>query len=165
MNPRARRLLAAGAVVSLVVGLGMSTPAWAAAAPDDLRMWGLSIEQRADDRLVTTIEAARDRLRTTVQSARATLRTTFDGIRLDIAGETAAQRLANRPTHEREGLMAVAAARSSLQTARVVYLSSVLAAFNTYAPGMTVPRALLETSSWSGIGDGAWLDPLGFRSS
>lgn len=163
MNPRARRLLAAGAVVSLVVGLGMSTPAWAATTPDDLRTWGLSIDQRADDRLVTTIDAARDRYRAAVQSARTTLRTTFDGIRLDIASETAAQRLANRPTHEREGLMAVAAARSSLQTARVVYLAAVVAAFNAYAPGTTVPRTLLETASWSGFGDGAWLDPLGFR--
>ena len=163
MTQPARRLMAVAAGACLVLSLGVAGPAAADSPPDDVRTWGLTLDQRGDEQLVTSLEAARSRFRLAVQSTRATLRTTLDGIRLDIADETAAQRLANRALHDREVLMAVATARSSLQSARALYLASVAAAFAAHAPGSTVPRALLETASWSGIGDGAWLDPLGLR--
>jgi len=163
MTSLGRRLLAAGAGACLLVCLGAAGPAQADSTPEDIRSWGLTAEQRSDTDLVTAIEDARERLRTSVQSIRTSLRTTVEGIRLDIASESAAQRIANKPTHDRELLMATAQARSGLQTARAVYLSTVIAAVAAHAPGQTVPRALLETASWSGIGDGAWLDPARIR--
>lgn len=165
MTPRGRRLLAAGAGACLLVCLGTVTPAQADSTPDDIRSWGLTIDQRSDADLVTAIDDARERLRTSVQSIRTSLRTTVEGIRIEIASENAAQRIANKPAHDRELLMAVAQARSGLQTARAVYLSTVIAAVSAHAPGDIVPRALLETASWSGVGDGTWLDPLRIRTS
>lgn len=165
MSPLGRRLLAAGAGACLLVSLGAVAPAQADSTPDDIRSWGLTADQRSDPDLVTAVEVARDRLRTSVQSIRTSLRTTIEGIRMDIASESPAQRIANRPAHDRELLMAVAQARSGLQTARAVYLSAVIAAVFAHAPGDTVPRTLLETGSWSGIGDGTWLDPTRIRTS
>lgn len=165
MNPAVRRLLAAGAGACLLMGLVAAGPARADSAPDDLRTWGLAAEQRSDPDLVDAVAAARDGFRRAVQAARSSLRADIEGIRLEIAAETGAQRLANRPVHDREILMAVATARSSLQSARALYLRSVASAFAAYAPGVPVPRGLVETASWSGIGDGEWLDPLGLRTS
>lgn len=163
MNSVGRRLLAAAVGACLLSGLVAVGPARADSTPDDLRTWGLTVDLRGDQGLVDAVGSARDQFRLAVASARTSLRTTVDGVRADIARETAAQRIANRAAHDREILMAVATARSSLQGARVLYLRSIASAFAAHAPGTSVPRALLETASWSGIGDGEWLDPLGLR--
>lgn len=157
MNPTSRRAMTAVLATVLVLG-PMAGAARADDAPADVRTWGLSLELQQRNDLVTAIDLARTDLRRSVQSARTALRTTVDGIRLQVLGETTAQRTANRAGHERDLSMAVAAARSSLQTARSIYSNRLNAAFSTWAPNATIPRTLIDTTAWSGIGDGAWLD-------
>lgn len=157
MNPTARRAMTA--VLATVLALGpMTGAAHADDAPADVRTWGLSVDLQQRDDLVRAIDVARTDLRTSVQNARTALRTTVDGIRLQVLGDTAAQRVANRARYDRDLSMAVAAARSSLQTARSTYTNRLNAAFSTWAPAATVPRTLVDIAPWSGIGDGSWLD-------
>lgn len=168
MNRTALRVLTGIAALAVaVVSPAAVGSALADDRPVDARAWGLSSAQAENVPLVTAVTSARDDFRVASIAARTAWRTAMQGIRADVLAEAASARTTTaadyRAALERAWARygdqvdtATAAARSSLLTARAVYTSAVTAAFTQYAPGTTVPRAVLEPGWWGTITDGLW---------
>lgn len=168
MNRTALRVLTGIAAMAVaVVSPAALGSAIADDRPLDARTWGLSSTQAENVPLVTAIESARDDFRDASIAARTAWRTAMQGIRAEVLADAASARTTTaadyRAALERAWARygdqvdtATAAARSSLLTARALYTSAVNAAFAQYAPGSTVPRAVLEPGWWAAVTDGLW---------
>ena len=168
MNRTALRLLTGIAAVAVaVVSPAAVGSALADDRPVDTRTWGLTSALAENAPLVTAIASARDDFRVSSIAARTAWRTAMQGIRDEVLAEAASARTGTaadyRAALERAWARygdqvdtATAAARSSLLTARSVYTSAVTVAFAKYAPGVAVPRAVLEPGWWVTVTDGLW---------
>jgi len=168
MNRTALRVLTGIAALAVaVVSPAALGSALADDRPVDTRTWGLSSTLADNEPLVTAIASARDDFRVASIAARTAWRTAMQGIRDEVLAEVASARTSTasdyRAALERAWARygdqvdtAAAAARSSLLTARSVYTSAITAAFAKYAPGASVPRAVLEPGWWGTVTDGLW---------
>ena len=84
---------------------------------------------------------------------------TDNAIRAQVLAETTGSRLSladARARHQGEVDMALASAKSSLQTARTLYINAFAAAYARYAPGQPVPRIVTDPSWSPGPADRPW---------
>lgn len=94
--PRSTRPVGRVLIAAVITALGFSlaSPALAAERPADLRTWGLSAEQQGNSDLVDALARAREEYRTAVLDARSVLRATQEGVRQQVAADTADERSA-----------------------------------------------------------------------
>jgi hypothetical protein len=138
MSPQHHRLAAVGSAVLLA---GSPIVMGTASADEAPPRTGSSMASAAlPEELTTAIGSARAEFRSAAVAARLALRTALRGAPTSLESATAR-----------------AAARASLQTARTVYGAAVSAAVARFAPGVTLPRTVLEPGWWTGMSDVEWL--------
>jgi hypothetical protein len=128
----------------------------------------------AKTQLRTTLESVRQQVSSATADAKANLkaagdaytvadgRSTADAERLRAAYAAAAKAYRDalataRASTQRDFDTALAQAKSTLSSARSLYIGRVKAAFQQFAGGQAAPATLLEPDWWPGLGDGSWL--------
>lgn len=99
------------ALAAVALGVATASPAAAAERPADLRSWGLTAEQSSNSALVDALATAREEYRTAVLDARSVLRATQEGVRQQVAADTADERTTARSAAD--ALAAALAGRTS----------------------------------------------------